>query len=238
MTLYEELPCLGIALAALITAQNQHVGLWEPPGIPPNTQPNTNLLGYRPTKNYRAESYAAIIDCGINAGEIQNHPNNTGLNFGLLRRTSEVLSSLSTFKMTTISFPSLSEYGATAQITMFQPEPDQVGTRNIQGLTTIQTINEELHSQIGVALVYAPRYYKTSPEDNYNDWCCLSPVIPRPPEQPNPLPIAWYNNRNARRVIRDIYSLPQFSAVSADAREYRRVTLEALVSRQYNYSPT
>ncbi|RZF33284.1 hypothetical protein LSTR_LSTR007629 [Laodelphax striatellus] len=112
----------------------------EPPGTWELRRSN------RPTKNYRAESYAAIIDCGISAGEIQNHPHNTGLNFDLLRRTSEVLSSLSTFKMTTISFPSLSEYGVTAQIAMFQPEPDQPGVRNIQGLTTIQTINEELHS--------------------------------------------------------------------------------------------
>lgn len=227
--LYEELPCLGINLAALITAQNNDVGAWTPPGVPANTHANQNLVGYRPTKRYRPEAFASVIDAGIAPGEVQNYPINTGLNFDLLKRTSEVLSTLTTFKMTNVSFPALSEYGTTAQLAKYTPDPDQLGVRNIQGLTTIQTINNEIPSQIGVSIVYAPRYYKESPEDNYDNWCCLSREAGLAEDVPDPLPIAWYNNRNARRQIRDIYSLPQFSSISADASEYRRVTLEALV---------
>lgn len=227
--LYEELPCLGIHLAALITAQNNDVGAWTPPGVPAHTLPNNNLLGYRPTKRNRPEATAAIIDAGIAPGEVTNYPINTGLNFDLLKRTSQVLSTLTTFKMTDVHFPALSEYGATAQIAQYYPDPNQPGVRNIDGLTTIKTINNEIPSQIGVSIVYAPRYYKVSPDNNYDSWCCLSPTPGRRANVPNPLPIAWFNNRNARRQIRDIYSLPQFSSISADANEYRRVTLEALV---------
>ncbi|XP_039291955.1 uncharacterized protein LOC120353202 [Nilaparvata lugens] len=196
--LYEELPCLGIHLAALITAQNNDIGPWSPPGVPAHTHTNQNLIGYRPTKRYRPEAYASVINVGISAGEVQNYPPNTGLNFDLLKRTSEVLSSLTTFKTTDISFPTLTEYGATAQLAHYIPDPQQPGVRNIQGLTTIRTINNEIPSQIGVSIVFAPRYYKESPNDNFDNWCCLSPDAPLAADILNPLPTAWFENRNDR----------------------------------------
>ncbi|XP_039291954.1 uncharacterized protein LOC120353201 [Nilaparvata lugens] len=192
--LYEELPCLGIHLAALITAQNNDISPWSPPGVPAHTHANQNLIGYHPTKLYRPEAYASVIDVGISAGEVQNYPPNTGLNFRLMKRTSEFLSSLTTFKTTDVSFPTLTEYRGTAQLAQYIPDPQQPRVRNIQGLTTIRTINNEIPSQIGVSIVFAPRYYKESPNDNFDNWCCLSPDAPLAADVLNPLPAAWFEN--------------------------------------------
>lgn len=220
--LYEEVPSLGIHLASLITAQNNVVGPWNPPGLPQNWTATQNLLGYRPTRNYRAEAYSFVIDAGVTLGECQCNPPTSGFNFEILEYVSDLLAHTKTYKVSPVNLLDLPETGSQVQIAPFIPE-QSAPTTNIRSTAVITSINKLTDTLIGVAYAFAPSAFKESDLAHSYVWSCA-----RPP-QGAPIPEAWFNDRNARRVIREIYTQTQFTSISQDAQEYRRKIFESFV---------
>lgn len=222
--LYEEIPSLGVAISALLQAQQPNQGAWQPPAVPDEWTATTNMLGYRPTKNYRPESYAFVIDSGISNDEVVCNPPNSGFNFDLLRHISDLLVQFKTFKTQNVCLATMPEFGSTAQLALALPEM-AAPTTNVRTLTTVKTINAEKEATLGVALTFAPRLEKTSDLLHYYVWsCCRAPVDDPPPED-------WFNNRNARRIVPAIYMATQFTSLSLDAANYRSRVIQSFVTQ-------
>ncbi|KAG8290064.1 hypothetical protein J6590_093796 [Homalodisca vitripennis] len=178
--LYEEVPPLGMALAALVQAQANNVGAWIPPCQPIGFNLTNNLLNYRPTAIYRPEALRHIINAGITNADIEANPPNTGLNIQLLQYISDQLASNKTFKTTSCIVYTMLEFGSQAQIAEVHPSPGQPRMRTVLGDVEVRTLAAETSTTIGVAIAFAPRQFKDAPVDSDYNWSCyLSAAVPR-----------------------------------------------------------
>lgn len=83
--MYEELPCLGVAIGLLRATLNpvNPIPQWNPPIVPPHYTANENLLGYHRIRRPRQEATSILDAAGITEQLFPNYPANTGFNFNL-----------------------------------------------------------------------------------------------------------------------------------------------------------
>lgn len=112
-TLYEEIPCLGVAAFGVRQAiSNAQPGTYNSTVTLKGQQPTQNLLGFRPLGHRRPEAKNLALELGITDANFPSYPTNLAFNLELLIAISSVLADTITFKMTPVIFSTLTEIGA------------------------------------------------------------------------------------------------------------------------------
>lgn len=221
--LYEEIPCLGVTGEAIRRSISN-----EPPGpyvsslTTEHLTVNQNLLGYRNLGSRRNEAKNLAFDCGITPEEFPSFPAATGLNMDLVNGISAILAQTHTFKVTSVSFPTLAECGSVVQAVIERPTLPTIPNRLEKAgeLEVTALMNEDL-STLGSGIAFCPQLWKeaatipTAPA-----WSCATPV-----------PQAWIDNRNLRRhTLPTHYRATVFRSITQNGREYRNNVVRLLVT--------
>ncbi|CAG9818155.1 unnamed protein product [Phaedon cochleariae] len=150
------------------------------------------------------------------------YPVNTGFCFEFLQAVSSALASTRTFKNTDIVFSTLAEAGAQSQTVISRPIT-QANHPNIRGEQRPTSLTQEQPAVYGSAIFFDSQLMKEpGPNKNHATWCCIN----FPPEQ---IPVAWNQNRNARRNLPIACMQQTFQVVSLNGLIHRMNVIKSLV---------
>lgn len=221
-TLYEEIPCLGVAAYAVRqSVSNAQPGIYQSAVTLNGQQPNSNLLGFGPLGYRRPEAKNIAFDQGINENDFPSYPRNTAVNFGFLMAISNALANTRTFKVSNVVFTTLTEIGAISQTIIQHPllSPDEDDTTSaINGEVKPTSLTREPAAIFGSGLFFLPQLMKESRNDNHRSWSMFAVT---PPE--------WIANRNIRRNLPAPYGHRVFSSVSKRCDAFRINIIKTLV---------
>lgn len=194
--LYEELPCLGVAAAAIRAAlSDMDPGPYQSAVTFQGLQPNSNLVGFRDIGFRSNEAKILAQDCGITDQLFPSYPNNTSFNLKLITSMSNILAKTDTFKNSEVVFENLTDTGAQSQLIITHPEPTENSTCS-RGEQVNTSITREATSVYGSATFFNSQLIKENGlDDDPGYWCLFSPT------EEIPIPQPWIENRNIRRNL-------------------------------------
>jgi hypothetical protein len=177
------------------------------------------LLGFRPLGHRRPEAKNLALEVGITEADFPAYPAALCVNLDLLTAISNVLANTTTFKITNVVFPTLSEIGAQSQIIIERPilvanDP----TPAVRGELQPTCLIKEGESIFGSGVFFCPQLMKESVGADHRSWALFQNI---PPE--------WIGNRNQRRNIPNHYMANVFTAISQRASAYRLNIIKQMV---------
>lgn len=226
--LYEEIPALGVSVGLIQASLNpaRPIPQWEPPILPPNTQANPNLLGFRPIRAPRQEALSITDAAEIDHHVFPNYPANTGFNLQLLKAASALIGTTTAFKVTPTVFSQLPTTGSQAQTVILHPIDNQdPAVRVVNSNLRPQSLNNDSLATFGQAIAFGYQLLKEPCRNNNATWCCVTPA-------PAAIPPEWIANRNERRNIPDQFLVRAFDSNSMAAGDYRRKIVEKLAKHK------